>query len=103
MRDYNPDAMFPKKATPSWSFWEAVAKRWMIIVVVSAFVLLVGAGCQNIKSVELDFGGLDVEYFPGHPSQEEKSIFNFGSVVTNRVNVIPANWDGPLLMPMARK
>ena len=78
-------------------------QRWIIIFGLSAFMILIGAGCRNIKSFELDFGGLDVEYFPGHPSQEEKSIFNFGSVVTNKVNVIPANWDGPLLMPMVRK
>jgi hypothetical protein len=45
---------------------------------------------------------LDVEYFPSHPDQEEKSIFDFGTV-TNRVNAIPASWDGPLLLPMTRK
>jgi len=73
-------------------------KRWMIIVGLSAFVI----GCQNIKTVELDFGGLDVEYYPSHPSQEEKSIFDFGTV-TNRINAVPASWDGPLLMPMTRK
>ena len=77
-------------------------KRWMIIVGLSAFVLLIGAGCQNIKTVELDFGGLDVEYYPSHPSQEEKSIFDFGTV-TNRINAVPASWYGPLLMPMTRK
>jgi hypothetical protein len=78
-------------------------KRWMIIVGLSAFVLFIGAGCKNIKSVEADFGGLEIEYFPGHPSQEEKSIFDFGVVVTNKVNAVPASWDGPLLMPMTRK
>ena len=77
-------------------------KRWMIIVGLSVFVVLIGAGCRNLKTVELDFGGLDVEYFPTHPDQEEKSIFNFGAV-TNRVNAIPASWGGPVLMPMTRK
>jgi hypothetical protein len=77
-------------------------KRLMIIVGLSVFVIFIGAGCQNIKTVELDFGGLDVEYFPRHPDQEEKSIFDFGTV-TNRVNAIPASWDGPLLLPMTRK
>ena len=74
-------------------------KRWTIIVGLSAFVI----GCQNIKTVELDFGGLDVEYYPRHRDQEEKSIFDFGVVVTNKVNAVPASWDGPLLMPMTRK
>jgi hypothetical protein len=48
----------------------------------------------------VDFGGLDVEYFPTHPSQEEKSIFDFGSKTEDLV--VPANWRGPLLMPMTR-
>lgn len=75
-------------------------KRWILIVALSAFTILVGGGCQNIKSLEVDFGGLDVEYFPTHPSQEEKSIFDFGSKTEDLV--VPANWRGPLLMPMTR-
>ena len=75
-------------------------KRWILIVALSAFTILVGSGGQNIKSLEVDFGGLDVEYFPAHPSQEEKSIFDFGSKTEDLV--VPANWRGPLLMPMTR-
>ena len=75
-------------------------KRWILIVALSAFTILVGSGCQNIKSLEVDFGGLDVEYFPTHPSQEEKSIFDFGSKTEDLV--VPANWRGPLLMPMTK-
>ena len=75
-------------------------KRWITIAALSIFTILVGSGCQNIKSLEVDFGGLDVEYFPTHPSQEEKSIFDFGSKTEDLV--VPANWRGPLLMPMTR-
>ena len=75
-------------------------KRWITIIALSIFTILVGSGCQNIKTLEIDFGGLDVEYFPTHPSQEEKSIFDFGSRTEDLV--VPANWDGPLLMPMTR-
>jgi hypothetical protein len=75
-------------------------KRWITIIALSIFTIWVGSGCQNIKSLEVDFGGLDVEYFPTHPSQEEKSIFDFGSKTEDLV--VPANWRGPLLMPMTR-
>ena len=75
-------------------------KRWILIVALSIFTIWVGSGCQNIKSLEVDFGGWDVEYFPAHPSQEEKSIFDFGSKTEDLV--VPANWRGPLLMPMTR-
>jgi len=74
----------------------------LTVAAIAVVVICVGAGCRNLKSVELDFGGLDVEYFPTHPSQEEKSIFDFG-VVTNRLNSVPAGWDGPLLMPRQRR
>lgn len=75
-------------------------KRWILIVALSAFTILVGSGCQNIKSFEADFGGVDIEYYPTHPSQEEKSIFDWGSKTEDLV--VPADWDGPLLMPMTR-
>ena len=96
--NYDPDSMFPRKRKPP-RFWtgERVA-RWLIVVGLSALVILLSTGCRNIKTVELDFGGLEIEYFPSHPSQEEKSIFDF-SVATNRVNAVPASWDGPILMP----
>ena len=76
-------------------------KRWITIIALSIFTILVGSGCQNIKSFEADFGGVDIEYYPTHPSQEEKSIFDFGSRTEDLV--VPANWDGPLLMPMKTK
>tara|TARA_B100000945_G_C20020392_1_gene429699 strand:+ start:186 stop:422 length:237 start_codon:yes stop_codon:yes gene_type:complete len=75
-------------------------KRWILIIALSIFTILVGSGCQNIKTLEIDFGGLDVEYYPTHPSQEEKSIFDFSGTAQDLV--VPADWDGPLLMPMKR-
>jgi hypothetical protein len=75
-------------------------KRWITIIALSIFSILVGSGCQNIKSFEADFGGVDIEYYPTHPSQEEKSIFDWGSKTEDLV--VPADWDGPLLMPMTR-
>ena len=75
-------------------------KRWITIIALSIFTILVGSGCQKIKSFEADFGGVDIEYYPTHPSQEEKSIFDWGSKTKDLV--VPAEWDGPLLMPMTR-
>ncbi len=72
-------------------------KRGAIIVGLAAFVIWC-SGCRNIRSVDADLGGLEIEYWPSHPSQEDKSIFDFG-VVTNRLNAVPVGWDGPLLMP----
>lgn len=76
-------------------------KRWLTIAALSVFTIWVGSGCQNIKSFEADFGGVDIEYYPTHPSQEEKSIFDWGSKTEDLV--VPANWNGPLLMPMKIK
>ena len=76
------------------------AKRLVFILLVSVFVVAVGAGCKNIKALELDFGGLDVEYFPSHPSQEEKSIFDFSKKTDGPPVVMPASY--PNLMPLSR-
>ena len=76
------------------------AKRLVFILLVSTFVVVVGAGCTNIKTFELDFGGLDVEYFPRHPSQEEKSIFDFSKKTDGPPVVMPASY--PSLMPLSR-
>ena len=101
--NYDPDAMFPRKAKPP-RFWtgERIAS-WGIIIGLSAFAIF-----RNIKEVDFGITGLEMEFYPSHPSQEEKSIFDF-STLTNRVRAVPvgwdapADWDGPLLMPMKRK
>ena len=107
MRDYDPDAMFPRKPKPK-SRVDGKAIRWIIITALAAMAIWVGAGCKNVRSIDAGFGGLEVEDWPSHPSQEDKSIFDFG-MTTNRLNAVPANWDapanwkGPLLMPMEKK
>jgi len=63
-------------------------KRWMIIIALSVFVIWAGGGCRNIKTLEADFGGLDIEYYPSHPSQEEPSIFDWG-ITTNKLRAMP--------------
>ena len=109
--NYDPDAMFPRKPKVR-RFWtgERVA-RWLIIIGLSAFAIFVGAGCGSVRNIkEVDFGitGLEMEFYPNHPSQEEKSIFDF-STITNRVRAVPvdwdapAGWDGPVLMPMKKR
>ena len=75
-------------------------KRYLLIIALAAFTILVGSGCRNIKSLEADFGGLDIEYYPALPQQEEPSIFDWGQ---NKDLVAPANWSGPKLMPMKGK
>jgi len=75
-------------------------KRYLLIIALAAFTILVGSGCKNIKSLEADFGGLDIEYYPALPSQEQPSIFDWGQ---NKDLVDPANWSGPKLMPMSKK
>ena len=72
-------------------------KRYLLIIALAALTILVGSGCRNIKSLEADFGGLDIQYYPALPSQEEPSIFDWGQ---NDQRVVPANFNGPLLMPM---
>ena len=72
-------------------------KRYLLIIALAAFTILGGSGCRNIKSLEADFGGLDIEYYPALPQQEEPSIFDWGQ---NDQRVVPANFKGPLLMPM---
>ena len=38
-------------------------KRWMIVVVLSAFAILVGAGCKSLPgNLEIDTPFIDIEY-----------------------------------------
>jgi hypothetical protein len=58
-------------------------KRFIVIILLSALLVWCGSGCGSLRNVkEIDFGitGLEMEFYPSHPSQEEKSIFDFGSV-----------------------
>jgi hypothetical protein len=42
-------------------------KRILTIVGLSAFVLLIGAGCQNVRTIDAGFGGIDVEWYEPKP------------------------------------
>ena len=66
-------------------------KRWGVVTLLAIICILCGSGCRNIKTLEADFGGLDIEYYPSHPAQERPSIFDWG-VTTNRFQ--------PVLMDM---
>ena len=72
-------------------------KRHLLIIALAIFAILVGSGCRNIKTVEANLGGLEIQYYPTLPQQEEPSIFDWGQ---NKDLVAPANWSGPKLMPM---
>lgn len=75
-------------------------KRHLLIIALAIFAILVGSGCRNIKTVEANLGGLEIQYYPTLPQQEEPSIFDWGQ---NKDLVAPANWSGPKLMPMKGK
>jgi len=57
---------------------EKQMKRWIIIMGLGALAILCGSGCSSLRNLkELDFGitGLELEFYPSHPSQEEKGFF----------------------------
>jgi len=86
MRDYNPNTMFPKKPAPRgyWARIKATVKRWL-----AAFVLLVGAGCQNVRTIDAGFGGLDIEYYEPPP-------------IIIHTNIIRTNFISPHFLTLPR-
>lgn len=52
-------------------------------------------GCANLKEVDISLTGIEMEYYPAHPSQEEPSIF--GGPLPKIGDALPA------LMPMTKK
>ena len=79
-------------------------KRWITITALSVFTILVGSGCgsvRNVKEIDLSITGLEMEFYPEHPSQEDTGFFG---AITNRVVpgpiVVPASYRE--LMPMTR-
>ena len=73
-------------------------KRLLSIVAIAAFVIWVGAGCANLKEVDIGITGFEAEYYPAHPDQERGGFF--GSA-TNSVRAVPVSY--PQLMPMTGK
>jgi len=89
----------------SWSKPKEIAenetgrlKRFLAIIIISAIVIWIGAGCHmaRIKSLDLDMGGLELEYF--EPSEAPPEAFGF---YTNRLQAVPVSY--PRLMPMKRR
>ena len=80
-------------------------KRWITITALSIFTIWVGSGCgsvRNVKEIDLSITGLEMEFYPEHPSQEDTGFFG---AFTNRVVpgppiVVPASYRE--LMPMTR-
>ena len=71
--------------------------RLLAIVAIAAFVIWVGAGCANLKEIDLSITGFEAEYYPAHPEQERGGFFG---AATNSVRAVPASY--PRLMPMSR-
>ena len=70
--------------------------RLLLIVAIGAFVIWVGSGCHmaRIKSLDLDMGGLEIEYYepPPHPPDA------YGATP---LKATPASWGE--LMPMEKR
>ena len=77
--DYDPNAMFPKREKKG--FFRRMKdriKRWLTIIGLSALAIVCGSGCGSLRNIkEVDFGitGLEMEFYPSHPFQEEPGIF----------------------------
>ena len=71
-------------------------KRLMSIIGIAAFVIWVGAGCKNLKEIDLSITGFEAEYYPAHPEQERGGFFG---AATNSVRAVPVSY--PQLMPMS--
>jgi len=71
--------------------------RLLAIVAIAAFVIWVGAGCANLKEVDIGITGFEAEYYPAHPDQERGGFFG---AATNSVRAVPVSY--PQLMPMSR-
>ena len=52
-------------------------------------------GCANLKEVDISLTGIEMEYYPAHPTQEEPSIF--GGPLLKVGDTLPK------LMPMTKK
>tara|TARA_R100001594_G_scaffold21024_5_gene40681 strand:+ start:506 stop:733 length:228 start_codon:yes stop_codon:yes gene_type:complete len=72
--------------------------RLATIVGLGLFAILVGAGCKNLKEIDISLTGFEAEYYPAHPDQESGGFFG---AVTNVVHAMPASY--PQLMPMTGK
>lgn len=72
--------------------------RLLAIVAIAAFVIWAGAGCANLKEIDIGITGFEAEYYPAHPEQERGGFFG---AATNSVRAVPVSY--PQLMPMTGK
>jgi hypothetical protein len=72
--------------------------RLATVVGLGLFAILVGAGCKNLKEIDLSITGFEAEYYPAHPDQESGGFFG---AATNAVRAMPVSY--PQLMPMTGK
>ena len=71
--------------------------RLATVVGLGLFAILVGAGCANLKEIDIGITGFEAEYYPAHPEQERGGFFG---AATNSVRAVPVSY--PQLMPMSR-
>ena len=104
--NYDPNAMFPKKRERKEEKFltQDRVMRFLVIAGLALLVLFIGAGCgsvRNVKEIDLSITGLEMEFYPEHPDQEDTGFFG---AFTNRVVpgpiVVPASYRE--LMPMKR-
>jgi len=78
--------------------WRALRNRPRIIIcIMLGATVMTSNGCGSLRNVrEIDFSitGLEMEFYPEHPSQEQKGFFG---TTTNTLHAIPASF--PQLMP----
>jgi hypothetical protein len=75
-------------------------KRWLTIMCLSALAIMCGSGCGSLHNLkEIDFGitGLEMEFYPSHPDQEDRGFF--GSVTNKYWS--PVSY--PRLMPLRER
>ena len=73
--------------------------RLATVVGLGLFAILVGAGCANLKEIDIGITGFEAEYYPAHPDQESGGFF--GEATNSAVRAVPASYY-PRLMPMSR-
>ena len=81
-------------------------KRYLIILVLAALAIGIGSGCKsmtNVREIDLSITGLEMEFYPSHPSQEDEGWFGNYQYITNRIQHAPTPVSFPVFMEMDQK
>ena len=81
-------------------------KRYLLILVLAALAIGIGSGCKsmtNVREIDLSITGLEMEFYPSHPSQEDEGWFGNYQYITNRIQLAPTPVSFPVLMESTRK